>query len=676
MTLNDSITKNAKILVIDDDPINIRNAVRILKDDYQVEYATSGEKALDIIAHNIPDLVLLDLHMPVMNGFEVLERLKSDERYKEIPVIFLTADSNQAMEVKGLLAGALDFIAKPFMDELVMKRVRNILELSILQKQLKEEVKRQTAKAEERRRQMEEMSFQTVQALAGAIDAKDRYTKGHSARVADYSALIANELGWEKERVDKLRYAALLHDVGKIGIPDSVLNKPGRLTDIEFSVIKSHTTTGCEILGNILTAEDAVDVARHHHERYDGNGYPDKLSGEDISEMARIVCVADSYDAMNSKRIYRNPLSREKIRSELVRGRGTQFDPVILDVFLKLFDEEKVHDQTNESKESVNSDAEIIRKVFESAYDSGFANQVDALTNLPLRHCGEAMIKEKMSESDGALFIVDVDNLKKLNDIHGHKAGDALLKQVGELLSHIPNITGMCRAGGDEFMMFTDIHDEDKLKSIINQICDGMEKIKQENVQFKYNSLSCGVVMTTTTTLLEDAYAQADKALYYIKQNGKRGYHIYHMDITGDNVSGNADLNAIVESFSIAGDYEGALAVDSREFVHLFNYVNNMQKRYDNNVHMVMITLNVESEVSMPIEKISKGVEAMENAIRDTIRKVDIYTMYSNMQYLVILFGSKDEEVDSIVERIFSNYYKTFDDRRLEADYSIAKIHK
>ena len=669
------MTDRAKILIVDDDPLNIRNAVRILKENYDVTYATSGEKALELLEKDIPHLILLDLHMPGMNGFEVLENMKNQEKLQDIPVIFLTADSNQSTEVQGLLAGARDFIAKPFMDEIVKQRVKNILELDLLQKQLKEEVARQTQKAEERRKQVEEMSFQTVQALAGAIDAKDRYTKGHSARVAEYSVLIARELGWDKERIDKLRYAALLHDVGKIGIPDAVLNKPGRLSDIEFGIIKSHTTTGCEILSNISTVEDAVDVARHHHERFDGTGYPDRLSEHSISEMARIVCIADAYDAMNSKRIYRNSLPEEVIRAELVRGRKTQFDPEVLDVFLRLFDEDKLQQTKEKFRDDVNDNSTIIRRLFESVYDSGFSNQIDSLTGLPLRHSGEAMIREKLPEQDGALLLIDVDNLKKLNDLYGHKAGDDLLRHVGQFIADLPDIAGMFRAGGDEFVVFTNRHRDDDVMKIIDSLHASMEQLRKDNSIFKYNTLSCGVAMTTTTTLLEDAYSQADKALYYAKKNGKDGYHFYQKELAGRLPDSHADLDAMVKAFSVAGDYKGAMSVDSREFVRLFEYVKSMQKRYENNVHLVMITMDVGSESSIPMEKITEGVEAMGDSIRRTIRKVDIFTMYSSMQYLIILFGSKDEEVDRIVDRIFSNFYKTYSERRLELSYAVEKIN-
>ena len=327
------------ILVVDDDSMNLRVVEHILKNKYEVTGVNSGEECLSYIQKNVPDMILLDLYMPDMNGFEVLERMKSDDRYKDIPVIFLTADDDKQTEVKGFQAGALDFVTKPFIAEIVRQRVNRLMELSRLQKHLEKEVRRQTAKAEERQRRMEQMSLQAVQTLARTIDAKDAYTNGHSYRVAEYSVLLAQELGWTEEEVEHLRHAALLHDIGKISIPDSVLNKPMKLTDEEYNVIKSHAAKGGEILKCITAIPGADLVARHHHERYDGTGYPDGLRGDLIPKSARIVAIADAYDAMNSRRIYRKNLSPEIIRGELVKGIGTQFEPEAAEAFIRMLDE-------------------------------------------------------------------------------------------------------------------------------------------------------------------------------------------------------------------------------------------------------------------------------------------------------------------------------------------------
>lgn len=195
------------------------------------------------------------------------------------------------------------------------------------------------ANIEKKKDELALSSLHAVQALAEAVDAKDHYTRGHSWRVSQYSIMLAKKLGWEEERILKLKYDALLHDVGKIGIPDSVLNKERRLSDAEYGMIKLHTTLGSEIISNIDSNKDTFTAVRSHHERFDGNGYPDHLKGEDIPENARLICVVDTFDAMNSDRIYRKALSKRIIRDEMAKGRGTQFDPVMLDAFLSLFDD-------------------------------------------------------------------------------------------------------------------------------------------------------------------------------------------------------------------------------------------------------------------------------------------------------------------------------------------------
>jgi len=184
--------------------------------------------------------------------------------------------------------------------------------------------------------QIENITLETISAMSDTLEAKDEYTRGHSNRVSEYSALIAKKMNLPEDSISEIRYAASLHDIGKIGVPDSILNKPGKLTDEEYSVIKKHSTIGSEILRKMNMIAYTSDIARHHHERYDGKGYPDGLKGSEISIGARIVAVADSYDAMSSKRVYRAPLDRDKIISEIERNKGIQFDPDVADAFLEL----------------------------------------------------------------------------------------------------------------------------------------------------------------------------------------------------------------------------------------------------------------------------------------------------------------------------------------------------
>ena len=328
------------VLVVDDSGLNLRVAMNILKEHFEVSCANSGMAAFDVIKKRIPDLILLDYHMPVMDGFQFIEKLREVDEYKDIPIIMLTADNDRDTEVRGFQAGVMDFIAKPFVNEIMVQRVGRILELSRLQKNLKHEVKIQTQKAEERRSQVEKLSEEVMRTLANTIDAKDPYTNGHSLRVAKYSKEIAKRAGKTREEQKEIYQMALLHDIGKIGVPDEIINKDTRLTDEEYAAIRKHPAIGSDILKTIEQIPDIMIGARWHHERYDGRGYPDGLKGEEIPEIARIIGVADAYDAMTSKRSYRNILSQEVVRGEIERGKGTQFDPFFADIMLQLIDED------------------------------------------------------------------------------------------------------------------------------------------------------------------------------------------------------------------------------------------------------------------------------------------------------------------------------------------------
>ncbi len=323
------------ILAVDDSTTNLKFVENVLKDEYRITPVKTGAQALKFLGKNQVDLVLLDLLMPEMDGFETYERIRMLELNKDVPVVFLTADEDADSEIKGLRMGAKDFIKKPFVPEIMRNRIEHILQLEELNKRLEHKV-------EEKRMKIEQLSFDTISAIVNMIEARDSYTKGHSVRVAKYSCRLAEALGWNAKQIEQLEDIALLHDIGKVGVPDYILNKPGKLTTEEFDIIKSHTTVGGEILKDITTMSHVSSGAKYHHERFDGTGYPCGLAGEDIPDVARIICIADSYDAMNSKRIYRDRLAMDTIYQELEKGRGTQFDPAYLDVFVKLLDEGKL----------------------------------------------------------------------------------------------------------------------------------------------------------------------------------------------------------------------------------------------------------------------------------------------------------------------------------------------
>ena len=329
------------VVVVDDDVTNLKMAGTILSRQHmRVTALKSGRALLDYVRDNRPDLILLDVRMPEMDGFETLRRLKQETSSgQEIPVIFLTADENAESEMRGLELGAMDFIKKPFVPEVLTLRVRHIIELVRLQKNLADEVEIKT-------QENENLSLRIVQTLAEAIDAKDNYTNGHSGRVAKYTREIARRFGYSQKRQDEIYMMGLLHDVGKIGVPDAVINKPAKLTEEEYAQIKTHPVMGDRILKNIRERPKLAVGARWHHERYDGTGYPDGLSGdiipeEALPEEARIIAVADAYDAMTSRRSYRGILPQDIVRSEIKNGKGKQFDPAFADIMLTKIEEDK-----------------------------------------------------------------------------------------------------------------------------------------------------------------------------------------------------------------------------------------------------------------------------------------------------------------------------------------------
>ncbi|MBR4759668.1 MAG: response regulator [Lachnospiraceae bacterium] len=323
------------VIVVDDDMANLKMAGFYLSEaGFRVTALKSGKALLDYVTKNgYPDLVLLDINMPEMDGFETLQRFRQLNPQEEVPVLFLTADENEELESKGLSLGAMDFIKKPFISDVLIIRVRHIIDLNHLQKNLEQEVKKKTE-------ENERLFIHVVQSLADAIDAKDTYTNGHSGRVAQYSKEIARRYGYRGKKLDDIYMMGLLHDVGKIGVPDAVINKPAKLNDEEFEKIKNHPVMGARILKNIKEMPALITGARWHHERFGGGGYPDGIEGKEIPEEARIIAVADSYDAMSSRRSYRDALPQKTVREEIEKGKGTQFDPEFADIMLAMIDED------------------------------------------------------------------------------------------------------------------------------------------------------------------------------------------------------------------------------------------------------------------------------------------------------------------------------------------------
>ena len=528
---------------------------------------------------------------------------------------------------------------------------------------------RQKKELESRRRQTERISLQTIKTLSVTVETKNVYTNGHSQRVADYSALIAGALGWDDKRINNLRNAAYMHDVGMIGIPDSIVNKPTRLTEEEYAIIQRHTLIGVDILKDITLIEHVAEVAHYHHERYDGTGYPEGLSGEEIPIEARIVAVADSYDAMNSKRIYRNALEKEKIIEELESCSGTQFDPVIAELFVRLIREGKVDtallpaEPIGESKMDhyESETTKFISDIMSTIQSQEDSDSYDFLTGLPVRSKGEILIAQMMQEHDGGLVFVDMDNLKKLNDVYGHKAGDRALKLLGNILKDAGDNSIACRLGGDEFLLFLPDYSKDEIHACVKHIFFEFAKAKEDDVELRCADLSAGMSLSTNGATFEKCYREADKALYFVKQNGKGNYMFYHDMPLDRGMSGTGkDLELVAKALQQSGSYTGALDLDYRAFAKVYEYVNSLGERYRHKCYLVMVTMETFPDRMIYIEHIEEALGCMENAIREKIRKVDVCTRFSSMQYLIILFEAQEDRIANVMDRTFAQYNELY----------------
>lgn len=306
------------LLLVDDEPVNLRVLRQVLQDDYQLVFAKNGQEALRVALEKLPALILLDIMMPDMTGLEVCEHLKQQEQTRTIPVIFVTALNDQTDEARGLEAGAVDYISKPISPAVVKARVKTHLSL---------------VQADELRR----TRLQIIQRLGRAAEYKDNETGMHVMRMSHYSQILAKASGMSDWQAEKLLNAAPMHDIGKIGIPDSIMLKPGKLTDEEFAIMKTHPQIGAEILGD--DDSDLISLAKSvsltHHEKWDGSGYPNGLAGEAIPIEGRIVALADVFDALTSKRPYKDAWPLEKALGFIQEQAGKHFDPALVTLFVE-----------------------------------------------------------------------------------------------------------------------------------------------------------------------------------------------------------------------------------------------------------------------------------------------------------------------------------------------------
>lgn len=343
MEFRESRKKN--ILIVDDVDVNRAILAEIFQKDYNILEAIDGTQAMKII--NGPtrlSAVLLDLLMPNMNGLEVLKRMNQSGAIKNIPVFLITAANQEEMLLEGYNLGAIDVISKPFMTHFLRRRVNNVVELYSHKNQLQEKVEEQVKK-------LNFINQSMVETLAAIIEFRDGESGEHVRRICSLTRVLMQEVSRRypeyrlpDQEIEKIVSASILHDVGKISTPDNILNKPGRLTAEEFEIIKLHTVKGCEILEGLPDMLDegvynyAYDICRHHHERWDGRGYPDHLRGDNISIWAQVVSVADVYDALTSKRVYKNAYSHKTAVNMMRNGECGTFNLKVMEAFLAIQD--------------------------------------------------------------------------------------------------------------------------------------------------------------------------------------------------------------------------------------------------------------------------------------------------------------------------------------------------
>ncbi len=341
--------KKARILCADDEDINLLLLEGMLVPlGYEVIMARDGEEALERVQETHPDVILLDVMMPKMDGFEVARQLKDNEETRIIPIVMVTALREVEDRVKALEVGADDFLSKPVDQVELRARVRSLIKVKAYhdhmrnyQKELETEVAKRTEQLRKAFQKIKELSLDTIHRLSQAAEYKDEDTGEHIQRMSNISAVVARKMGLNDKTVEAILYASPMHDVGKIGIPDRILLKPGKLEQDEWEIMKQHTVIGAKILGGAKSGfiKLAEIISLTHHEKWDGSGYPKGLKRSKIPLAGRIVSLADVFDALTSKRPYKEPFSLEKSYAIIKEGRGCHFDPDVVDAFFAVEDE-------------------------------------------------------------------------------------------------------------------------------------------------------------------------------------------------------------------------------------------------------------------------------------------------------------------------------------------------
>lgn len=340
---------SARILVVDDSKMNRMIAGGILeKAGYEVAFAEDGLQALDLLKGDKIDAVLMDIQMPNMDGFEATRAVKKDEELKHIPIIIVTAISDKEALKSALAIGATDYVTKPFDAEELTLRIKNVVQIKRFNDFLADQNKLLESKVKERTKELEELfavvkstEIEVIKLLGSVSEYRDMETGNHILRVGYISEFLARKAGLSEEECEMVLYASMMHDIGKVGISDTILLKPGKLTDEEFEIMKTHSAMGRDMLSSsdMPLLKASAEIALTHHEKWDGSGYPHGLKGENIPIFGRIVAIADVFDALKSERPYKKAFDDEKVKEIFTKDSGTHFDPTLAEIFLREYDQ-------------------------------------------------------------------------------------------------------------------------------------------------------------------------------------------------------------------------------------------------------------------------------------------------------------------------------------------------
>lgn len=676
------MNRKTNLLVVDGSRTTMRYIDSIFGGYCQIHLARTGIEAMDVVEIKPIDIIIMNRNLPDMDGFDLLEKWHKERLTDDISVVIAGDERNKQQEVEALQKGAADYISMPFVPEILKLRVDHLVELHYYRKELESEIKKQKKK-------VSDLSFQAMITIAHTIDLKDRYGEGHSLRVALYSREIARRLGWTVEELENLYNVALLHDIGKIAIEDSILNKMGTLTEQEYESVKRHTKVGADIVKNTTFIPGIKEGISYHHERYDGTGYVG-LKGKDIPLIARILAVADAVTAMEEDRPFRRRLSSMELEKELISNKGKQFDPDIVNVAVEMLHEgydvdEKLAQMMKQIPGDVSETGELMRQVVTtSTQETKSELEKDSLTGFLNRRSFEEKIEKFLRKpmSYGTFFMMDMDNFKSVNDTYGHLSGDELILIFADIIKNcVREQDFVCRVGGDEFAIFFPYLDKEKvIRKRADEIMSCFAK-ERERLGYSNCSVSIGIMTKYAKSNNMDydkLYKCADNALYYVKNNGKDDFHIYASAIMDGGMDSleqeQLDVQQLIQRVAERKEYMGAYRVEYDSFSYIYRFIARNVERTKQPVQIALFTFPLKEKSEEEVMKIQNSLALLEKAIAQSLRRGDVTSRISLTQQIVILMGANKENGMHVVDRMVQCYDGLAGEEGLKIEYDIKDV--